>query len=602
MSGKETRAVEDEIEKLETLRLRAVKSLSAADKAAAEWRTQACRTQRALADENGSNRNPAVATAPHDGELDASRDIDGFISWIAATFQVKNVGGLRTLAAAFVDKQLAPYDIFVAAAENVTIFSMPLNASSIDLLFPDKATVSPQKPPTLQAAGGKKGTNAKLPPPSPAQPKRQPKRGTSITAGESIVPATPSPPPPSKKAKTTVDAPHPPISSSTPRTTTTQSSKKAPRDHKRKPSAHPTALTDESKKDAPTVPESGRRRPAREAATLSNFLRRDQDDRLRVLNIEGIDQKPDAPLEVLDDEDDEAEAPAATTDETPPAVDEGRRRPSERNAAKFSNYIRREQDNRLRLLNVDETPSPKPPKQVSPSLPTPDALQAAYDTAIQAKPWLKWSQYFHSFLPADTIRRRAWSASLSHFFERRAFTMWHQFFLLNPSKAHAEQLTEATQECFKLVYRLHKLEGDAVFKFLLRTPHPAWPTFLAAPISLAALPTADAVAYLTAEATSRFPRSPTPWLYEPMQLLHNMANTSASVLKILGIPVHWAAELVARLQADRAYTFDECPYIGVTMFGEDAPTHVVEEDYATPASRFAWDWDRKDVVSRVGRM
>ncbi|RHY21130.1 hypothetical protein DYB32_009885, partial [Aphanomyces invadans] len=624
MSTKKTRAVVDEVEKVEALGRQVMASFAAASKLVDELQDQSSRTKALALGFAKANSDGVATTKSSSGTDSTSRDIERFVTWIEATFQTRNARGLRELAAAFADKDQDKVNRFVGGDENVTIFSVPLDSKLVESAFAGVGApaTSPEASSNVTVVHGMALTRHSQPA-SPTASTKPTKRRTS-KSDDRIAQATPTPS--AKKPKLIVDVPVPGATSTLNRTNRTKSPQQVALLRKRRARAvAPGSLTsfDEDTKHERINPAAQpptfevRRRPSeRGAAALSNIVRREQDAKLRGLNDErDRSAAPSAPVGVptLDEDgptDKNSGTPAA---ETPAPVPDGRRRPSERGAAAVSNFLRRERDKKLRVLNDEpDTTKPKPtkPKQTANDtitnyvgapkgqpnkhvihvgaaiMPAPGSggVKATYDAVLKTKPWLKWSQHFHTFLPTGQRGRMAWSASLSSFFEQHAFAMWSQFFLMDHvrSKDMQDQYDRALHACFRLVHRLHTLEGDDVFKFLLRTPHPAWPTFLATPISLAAMPPADAIAYIKAQANSRFPRSPTPSTYEPMQVLKEMVKAKPCVLEEALIPVDFAPNLLARLEADATYDFDDCPYIGVTMFGEDAPAHLVDGEYSTP--------------------
>ncbi|RHY30175.1 hypothetical protein DYB32_006984 [Aphanomyces invadans] len=234
------------------------------------------------------------------------------------------------------------------------------------------------------------------------------------------------------------------------------------------------------------------------------------------------------------------------------------------------------------------------------------AVEIAYAAVLEAKPWETWTKHVRSFLLDNTPQRRHWNAKLAHFFEKHAFTLWHRFFYTTalPSKwpqRHRVDKTATQDELFLLAYQLHKVEGDDVFKFLLRAPHPAWPTWLSQPVELRHLKDEDAMAYLQSQASRRWPQAsqvhdgdgaPHKDVFDPLAILACMP--SDAFLHKHKIPPTWAADLADRLRADSAYNVDTCEYVCVTMFGEDEPVHLPNK----VASTHVWDWDENAVVPR----
>ncbi|KAG9410390.1 hypothetical protein AC1031_018426 [Aphanomyces cochlioides] len=326
-----------------------------------------------------------------------------------------------------------------------------------------------------------------------------------------------------------------------------------------------------------------------------------------------VEKKPAARRKLKD------EVPTESTNVEPlPSPSESGRRTSSRSAAMTANYLRRERDSQLRGLNKLEeeqeaqdltvavakstkTSELKPESLEKPA--TEETVALEYDVALQAKPWLKWTRHFQSFLPDDGKRRKTFNEDLKTFFETHGQTLWERFFWTGAGtpKDQKARLHAAHSDFGKLVYRLHLMEGDNVFKFLMRAPHPAWPTFLTNPVALNKMTPSEAVAYLKSESDSRWPKSPKPWKYDPLLILSILAAKNDDILKKHSIPLDWASDLLARLRANPSYDFDACPYVDVTMFGEEPPTYLQGDVVATASGR-VWDWEQQKVVSRVGLM
>ncbi|ETV73833.1 hypothetical protein H257_11503 [Aphanomyces astaci] len=240
------------------------------------------------------------------------------------------------------------------------------------------------------------------------------------------------------------------------------------------------------------------------------------------------------------------------------------------------------------------------------SLASVDDLQELTSMVVASKPWTKWGQRLRSFLPNDTPERQAWNSSLADYFDNHAFTLWHRYFHMdvpNDLKAQQDDATSHAQAAlYELAHRLHAMEGDDVFKFLKRAPHPAWPSWLPQPIQLRDLNDDDAVKYLKTQSGRRWPELPLkialngqPFkpLFDPLGIL--TTTPDVAFFKTHNISPTWAHDLLRRLEADSVYDVSKCAYVGVTMFGESPPQHLPNQ----VASAYVWDWKLETVVHRV---
>ncbi|KAF0689367.1 Aste57867_19193 [Aphanomyces stellatus] len=496
--------------------------------------------KRALAHIDETTAQKSAAPPP-------SATLVGFVEWIDAKFQTKNVAGLRQLAEAYASQDVARANDFLAALENVTVFSATIS----DQMFPqgDVDTTNEKSnaaPPTVMTrphtkSSSKKGKTAPPAVPTPPAPAAKSKR-----TADTIVPETPPRPAKKTKAKEVLKPLLPPKMLLPP---SPQSKKKTIDDGDDEPD-EPTA--------APESPKATRRTSERGAAMTANFLRRERDANLRGLNnVVGDDQEE---------------------------------RDLEKAISKSKKLAKKKDDAKA---NDDHT--------LPASLQTSDDLSIELDFIATTNPWREWCEHFQSFLPNDSKKRQGFNVDLKAFFDKHGQALWEQFFHLASGLAARSRLAAAQSAFLKLAYRLSEMEGDDVFKFILRTPHPAWPTFLSSPISLKSMPAADAIQYLKTQATRRWPHGPMPYTYEPLWILDLWAKADEAYMKKHKVPPTWASSLVARLNKDTTYDFDACPYVGVTVYGEDPPTHLQDGD-AGPASPLVWDWNLKMMVTRVASM
>ncbi|KAH9126608.1 hypothetical protein AeMF1_002977 [Aphanomyces euteiches] len=481
----------------------------------------------------------------------------GFVAWIETVFMVKNIAGLRKLAGAYVTMDTGAVQAFLKADENVTILSYANEASSCNFFPATKSVTKPIE------------TEEKL---KVHVPPEEHKKET--TATEKVTTAVSKP----TKQKTIIFASSKnkgkDANAIAPPGSALNKVSKRPVDTIVVDSPPPVKKTKNKEQPKPVSPDATKApQPRKQHSKL-------------VAAVEAQEQN-------------EVNSPV-----------EGSRRTSGRSAAMSADFLRRERDSQFRedeqerqdlaaaILNSKKEMDNPANEQTEEAVDC--AVRTEYDSIVQAKPWVKWSSHFQSFMLDDSPRRKSFNDDLKTFFKTHAQVVWELFFWLGlgHQKEHKLRLQAAQSAFIRLIFRLHMMEGDNVFKFIMRAPHPAWPTFLSTPIALNQMTTEEAIEYLKTQSTCRWPKTPKPWTYEPLTILSSLTTKNEEFLKKHDIPLGWADKLLSRLEEDKSYDYDACPYIDVTMFGEDPPTHL-QGDFAYAASGTFWDWESKTAVVRL---